>query len=124
MASPEVAGDPSLESLDSSNRPVLATVLGMAVRLEKVHCIRCGKSFGREAGEKVVRCPKCLGAATARRKVFDRLYHRARSRAIARTIDAHREDFDRFMDEELEKVGKEGDAVEFARAARAKLNVG
>lgn len=60
--------------------------------------------------------------ATERRKLFTRLYHRARRRANQRLVNAHKPEFNRYMDEELKKVSTEdADAVEFVRAVKADL---
>lgn len=60
--------------------------------------------------------------ANERRKLFTRLYHRARRRANQRLVVAHRVEFDSYMDEELKKVSTEdADAIEFVRAVKADL---
>lgn len=83
----------------------------------KRHCKDCGAQ-GPFPDDKVLRCKACIDRAAERRKVFTRLYHRARSRAVSRTVEAHKDQFDSYMDEELAKVAKEEDAIEFVRAAR------
>lgn len=60
--------------------------------------------------------------ATQRRKLFTRLYHRARRRANQRLVNAHRVEFNAYMDEELKRVSTEdSDAIEFVRAVKADL---
>lgn len=78
----------------------------MAFEFGDRQCVRCGAK-GPFASRRKQRCVACDTRVEAAKRVYLRLYHRARSRAITRLITKHKFDFDRLMDVELERVRRE-----------------
>jgi len=72
-------------------------------------CVSCGRREGTADGEVSFRsdratiCEDCTESRKEREARFNRAYQRARTRAVSRLIEAHRDEFDALMGEELDK---------------------
>jgi hypothetical protein len=65
------------------------------------HCIRCGRAEPdiTFSSDKILRCEACEDEAAAEKKDYYRVYHRARGMATRRLIQAHQDEFDRYLAE-------------------------
>ncbi len=69
-------------------------------------CPRCG-STGPFRSEAAQLCVECTEKSKADRKVNMRLYHRARSRAVAELVSKYHDEFMANLDVQLVEVKKE-----------------
>lgn len=62
-------------------------------------CMKCGSPgpFRKETAE---RCIECDEKAAVERRHYENTYHQKRNKVIRKLINAHREEFDRLMEEE------------------------
>lgn len=69
-------------------------------------CIRCGRAEPEVQfrSDQAAKCLNCDALAAEERKAYYRDYHKARHAAVARLVEAHQKEFDRYLMEERESL--------------------
>lgn len=74
---------------------------------ERRICVMCGRVEGdgvEYRSEYAIHCVDCDERRKEYRKTYARLYHRARTAALSRLVDAHTREYDRYLEEERSRL--------------------